>query len=149
MVFDDNHSLWLQQGLHKPKIKEKVPTPISFVKIYHTPMQDPETVCNTRQTLMSSLNLQEERSSLKVQQENKKRRWLLFLFLPQNLITTSTRLAQALISVGLIWGYHTYVNTHYWQINYSPLLSIPFSSHYIHYFHTLVSKVAFFINKKS
>ena len=85
--------------------------------MYHTPMQDPETVCNTRQTLMSSLNLQEERSSLKVQQENKKRRWLLFLFLPENSITTSTRLAQALISVGLIGGYHTYVNTHYWQIN--------------------------------
>ena len=63
MVFDDNHSLWLQQGLHKPKIKVEVSTPISFVKIYHTSMQDPETVCNTKQTLMSSLNLQEERLS--------------------------------------------------------------------------------------
>ena len=53
-----------------------------------------------------------------VQQENKKdRSWLLFLFLPENSITTSTRLAQALINVGLIGGYHTYVNTHYWQIN--------------------------------
>ena len=53
-----------------------------------------------------------------VQQENKKdRSWLLFLFLPENSITTSTRLAQAIISVGLIGGYHTYVNTHYWQIN--------------------------------
>ena len=73
-------------------------------------MQDPETVCNIKQTLMSSLNLQEERLSLKVQQENKKdRRWLLFLFLPENSITTSTRLAQALISVGLIGGYHTYM----------------------------------------
>ena len=27
-------------------------------------MQDPETVCNTKQTLMSSLNLQEEKLSL-------------------------------------------------------------------------------------
>ena len=89
---------------------------------YHTPMQ-----CKIQKLSVTPSRLWWVHSTCKkknylwrrnVQQENKKdRSWLLFLFLPENSITTSTRLAQALISVGLIGGYHTYVNTHYWQIN--------------------------------
>ena len=47
-----------RQGLQDPEIS------FAFKLSHSNAMQDPETVCNTKQTLMSSLNLQEEKLSL-------------------------------------------------------------------------------------
>ena len=64
MVFDDNHSLWSKARLTRSRNYSKSLDIDKFRLSSHTPMQDPETVCNTKQTLMSSLNLQEEKLSL-------------------------------------------------------------------------------------